>query len=91
MTKDELINKIDSHAIDEEIKISLMEDVADLDLGEDIHADYDDVVRERDEYREKYEEIRESYKKRFMSSDDPKDDPEETDEDEEKIIDIKEI
>ncbi len=91
MTKDELINKIDSYAIDEEIKINLMEDVTDLDPGEDIHADYDDVVRERDEYRGKYEEIRESYKKRFMTSDDPKDDPEEIDEDEEKIIDIKEI
>lgn len=89
MTRDELLTKIDGYAIDEDIKIELMEDVTDLESN-DLHTDYDEVVKERDGYKTKYEEIRENYKKRFMSSDEEKPEEEET-EDEEKIIDIKEI
>lgn len=98
MTREDLINKIDGYEISEETKIQLMEDITELDAGEDLHADYDEVVAERDEIKSKYDELStkydtltENYKRRFMTSE--KEEKEEVEEDEVKdeVIDIKEI
>lgn len=91
MTREELISKIDGLEISEETKIELMEDITDLDAGEDLHADYDEVVAARDEYKNKYEEVRENYKKRFMTSEKDPEEKEEVDEEKDEVIDIKEI
>lgn len=91
MTREELISKIDGLEISEETKIELMEDITDLDAGEDLHADYDEVVAARDDYKNKYEEVRENYKKRFMTSEKEAEDKEEVDEEKDEVIDIKEI
>lgn len=92
LSKEELIEKINSLAIDDEIKISLMEDVSDsVEMQED-HSS------EVEELKAKYEELKNKYKERFLSGD-PEEKTEEKDEEddseeelkEEEVIDVKEI
>lgn len=91
LSKEELIEKINSLAIDDEIKISLMEDISDsVDV-------VDDHSEEVEELKAKYEELKNKYKERFLSGD-PEEKSEEKEEDdseeelkEEEVIDVKEI
>ena len=85
LSKEELKNKINEKVEDEGLKIELLEDIEDsVDISSEgvSKEEYDKVVQERDEIREKY-------KARFLSKDE---DIEEQKEDEEKEeIDVKEI
>lgn len=93
LSKEELSAKINELDIDEEVKISLLEDIADS-------VDVETEPQENGELEElkiKYESLRERYKERFLKGSDEteeKEDEEEKDDDElkeEEVIDVKEI
>lgn len=91
LSKEELIEKINSLGIDDEIKISLMEDISD---SVDAKAEPDNT--ELEEIKAKYEELKEKYKARFLEGSEEKpeekeDDQEEDELKEEEVIDVKEI
>ena len=80
MSKEELSQKINEMEIDEDKKISLLEDISDSFIEED--------TSKYDELNQKYEELKQNYKERFLIGDTSKKEEELK---EEKIIDIKEI
>ena len=93
LRKEELSTKINDLDIDEEVKISLLEDIADS-------VDVETEPQENGELEElkiKYESLREKYKERFLKGSDEteeKEDEEKEDDDElkeEEVIDVKEI
>lgn len=91
LSKEELKAKINDLGIDDEIKISLLEDVEDsMDISDDSEkvekSAYDEVVA-------KYEEIKTKYKERFLKGEDTKDEDEKDEDeiDEKEVIDVKEI
>lgn len=96
LSKEDLKKKIDEVVQDDEVKISLLEDIEDsidvADEGEKVEKSaYDEVVT-------KYEEIKQKYKDRFLKGEDTEELKAETvDEDtedelkEEEVIDVKEI
>lgn len=91
LSKEELSAKINDLDIDEEIKIGLMEDIADS-----IENSETSDNGELEELKIKYESLREKYKERFLKSDvevEEKDEEKEDDEElkEEEVIDVKEI
>lgn len=93
LSKEELSAKINDLDIDEEIKVSLMEDIADsIDVSET-----EDKNGELEELKIKYESLREKYKERFLKGDEveeekkEEDDTEDEELKEEEVIDIKEI
>ena len=85
--------RINDLEIDNDIKTSLMEDLADswIDESEEIGRLEEEITR----VKEEYDSLNEKYRSRFFESVDPKKEPEEVKEkeekDEEKVIDIKEI
>lgn len=83
--------RINELEIDNEIKTSLMEDLADswTDESEEIGRLQEEITRVKGEY----DSLNEKYRSRFFESVDPKKEPIEIKEekDEEKVIDIKEI
>lgn len=83
LTLDEFKKKVDDYDIDEDIKVTLLEDLEDSfrnNESEDIS------------YKDKYLEMRERYKKRFLESEEIKD-TELTDDNDDNsvIVDVKEI
>lgn len=93
LSKEELSAKINDLAIDDEIKISLMEDIADsidVEVAEENNG-------ELEELKIKYEALKEKYKERFLKGDEveteekKEEEPEEEELKEENVIDIKEI
>lgn len=93
LSKEELKKKIDEVVQDDEIKISLLEDIEDSmevsDESEKVEKSaYDEVVA-------KYEEIKQKYKDRFLKGEEPEEKEDEETEDEElkeeEVIDVKEI
>ena len=91
LSKDELKAKIDEKILDEDLKIELLEDIEDsLEVVDDTEKvskeDYEKVVAERDEIKEKY-------KARFLSKDELKEVEEKEDEglSEKEEVDVKEI
>ena len=94
LSKEELKKKIDEVVTDEDVKISLLEDMEDSmteveSEGETVtKEEYDKVVSERDEIKQKY-------KDRFLSGEETKEVEEEKEEkgleEEGEVIDIKEI
>lgn len=85
LTLEEFKEKVNDYDIDEDIKVTLLEDLtdsfSDLESGDDI------------KYREKYIEMRERYKRRFLDSEEIED-TELTDRDNDDnsvIVDVKEI
>lgn len=91
LSKEELSAKINDLEIDEEIKVSLMEDIADSIEGTETTDN-----GEYEELKIKYESLREKYKERFLKGEEveeeKKDDETEDDElKEEEVIDVKEI
>ena len=95
MSKKELLQKISDSVENQDIAISLMEDISDSMTDEEIvdntilekaQADLSNALIQIDELKEKYKE-------RFLSSDDVKKPEEETIEEPEEanIIDVKEI
>lgn len=93
LSKEELSAKINDLDIDEEIKVSLMEDIADSIEG-GVEAEDNG---ELEELKIKYESLREKYKERFLKGNDEteeKEEEEKEDDDElkeEEVIDVKEI
>ena len=92
LSKEELSAKINDLDIDEEIKVSLMEDIADSIEGSVETEDNGEL----EELKIKYESLREKYKERFLKGEEveeeKKDDETEDDElKEEEVIDVKEI
>lgn len=92
LSKEELSAKINDLDIDEEIKVSLMEDIADSIDGSSETEDNGEL----EELKIKYESLREKYKERFLKGEEveeeKKDDETEEDElKEEEVIDVKEI
>lgn len=64
LSKDELISKINGLEIDDEIKISLLEDVTDsMEVAEEVDN------TELEEVKAKYEELKTKYKERFLKGD----------------------
>lgn len=85
LTLEEFKEKVNDYDINEDIKVTLLEDLtdsfSDLESGDDI------------KYREKYIEMRERYKRRFLDSEEIED-TELTDRDIDNnsvIVDVKEI
>ena len=92
LSKEELSAKINELDIDEEIKVSLMEDIADSIEGGVETEDNGEL----EELKIKYESLREKYKERFLKGNDEteeKEDEEKEDDElkEEEVIDVKEI
>ena len=94
ISKEELSAKINELPIDDEVKISLMEDIADsFEITET-----EDKTGELEELKIKYDALKEKYKERFLKGDEvleeeKKEEDETEDEElkEEEVIDIKEI
>lgn len=64
LSKDELISKINGLEIDDEVKISLLEDVTDsMEVAEEVDN------TELEEVKAKYEELKTKYKERFLKGD----------------------
>lgn len=91
LSKEELSAKINNLDIDEEIKVSLMEDIADSIEGNVETEDNGEL----EELKIKYESLREKYKERFLKGNDETEENEEKEDDdelkEEEVIDVKEI
>lgn len=64
LSKDELISKINGLEIDDEVKISLLEDVTDS-----MEATPEVDNTELEEVKAKYEELKTKYKERFLKGD----------------------
>ena len=88
LSKEELISKINGLEIDDEVKISLLEDVTD---SMEATSEVDNT--ELEEVKTKYEELKTKYKERFLKGDDKKDEEEKEDDEmeEKEVIDVKEI
>lgn len=93
LSKEDLKKKIDEVVQDDEVKISLLEDIEDsIDVADESEkvekSAYDEVVT-------KYEEIKQKYKDRFLKGEEPEEKEDEETEDEElkeeEVIDVKEI
>ena len=92
LSKEELKKKIDEVITDDDVKISLLEDIEDsVDVADETEkvekSAYDEVVA-------KYEEIKQKYKDRFLKGEEVEEDKKEDDDEElkeEEIVDVKEI
>lgn len=93
LSKEELSAKINELEIDEEIKVALMEDIADSIEGSTEGADGGEL----EELKIKYEALRDKYKERFLKGNDETEEEEKDEETEdeelkeEEVIDVKEI
>lgn len=88
---EELSSRINDLEIDDDVKISLMEDITDS-ISKDESEELAKVKSELDTVKEEYDSLKEKYKSRFfeaVSTDEEKKDDEELKEEE--VIDIKEI
>lgn len=88
---EELSSRINDLEIDDDVKISLMEDITDS-ISKDESEELATLKSELDKAKEDYESLKEKYKTRFfeaVSTDEEKKDDEELKEEE--VIDIKEI
>lgn len=88
---EELSSRVNDLEIDDDVKISLMEDITDS-ISKDESEELATIKSELDKVKEDYESLKEKYKSRFfeaVSTDEEKKDDEELKEEE--VIDIKEI
>jgi hypothetical protein len=88
LSKDELKQKINDLSVDDDVKITLLEDV------EDSFETTEDNGEELTELQTKYDELKEKYKNRFLTGKDEKKDEVEKKEDgldEQEIVEEKDI
>lgn len=88
---EELSSRVNDLEIDDDVKISLMEDITDS-ISKDESEELATIKSELDRVKEEYDSLKEKYKSRFfeaVSTDEEKKDDEELKEEE--VIDIKEI
>ena len=89
VSREDLSKRVNDLEIDDDIKISLMEDIADsiTDESEEIVKLQEDITR----LNEENTSLRERYKSRFFESEDYESPEEKIEEKDEEVIDIKEI
>ena len=87
LSKDELKQKINDLSVDDDVKITLLEDV------EDSFETTEDNSEELTELKTKYDELKEKYKNRFLTGKDEKKDEEEKEDglNEQEIVEEKDI
>lgn len=93
LSKEELLNKVNSSTLSDDEKISFMEDISDSIVEQpETTEDVEEIKGELNEVRKKLEDLTIRYKERFLSSDN-KDDKSEDDDTiiEDEVIDVKEI
>lgn len=91
LSKEELKKKIDEVIEDDDLKISLLEDIED---SVDVQDETEKVEKTAyDELKAEYDELKEKYKNRFLTSDEVKEEVTEEDvgEEKEEVIDVEEI
>lgn len=91
LSKEELKKKIDEVIEDDDLKISLLEDIED---SVDVPDETEKVEkRAYDELKSEYDELKEKYKNRFLTSEEVKEEVTEEDvgEEKEEVIDVEEI
>lgn len=95
LTKDELITRISNLNIDEDVQISLMEDISDSMETPEISAEEKVKIENYDDLKFKYDDLKAKYKERFLNTDIVADTVEVNDDvkelEEKEVIDIKEI
>ena len=98
MEKQAIIDKITERVDDKDLKIELLEDIADSTApSEEMieRSKYDELVVELELYKKKYEDLQDKYISRFGNSESvvPNEAPlpEEVTEEEEKVIDVEDI
>lgn len=91
LSKEELKKKIDEVIEDDDLKISLLEDIED---SVDVQDETEKVEKTAyDELKAEYDELKEKYKNRFLTSDEVEEEVTEEDvgEEKEEVIDVEEI
>ncbi len=92
LSAEELSSRINELEIDDEVKISLMEDITDSISAEE-SEELTTIKSEMESLKSEYDSLKEKYKSRFLkaveSEEDSKEDNEELEEKE--VIDVKEI
>lgn len=90
LSKEELKKKIDEVIEDDDLKISLLEDIED---SVDVQDETEKVDKTAyDELKTEYDELKEKYKNRFLTSDEVKEEvTEDVGEEKEEVIDVEEI
>lgn len=96
---EELSGRVNELELDDDVKISLMEDITDSISNEEseelttLKEELDKTKEELDKKEEEYDALKEKYKSRFLEStiDVQEDKKEDEDLEEKEIIDIKEI
>ena len=90
---EELSSRINELELDDEVKISLMEDITDS-VSPDESEELAEIKAELEKAKADYEELKEKYKARFLkaveSDEEEKDDTQE-DLEEKEVIDVKEL
>ena len=90
---EELSSRLNDLELDDEVKISLMEDITDS-VSPDESEDLAGLKAELEKVKADYEELKEKYKARFLKaveSEEVKEEVEDEDLEEKEVIDIKEI
>ena len=94
LTKEELIKKISEKIDDDELKMELLEDVADsVDVAEEVTVSEDEMKELSNKLEElswKYEDLKTKYIERFLGGSEEVEEEKETEEKDE-VIDVKEI
>lgn len=95
LSKKELMQRVSDLIEDDEIKISVLEDMDDS-IVEELSVENvidENTKRELEEIKWKYEDLKNRYKERFLNGTDEESEEKEDDEElkEEEVIDVKEI
>lgn len=95
LSKDELLKKISESGFDDEIAISLMEDISDSfieEAAEDHTEELEQINGDLEALQIKYNELVQKYKDRFLNVIEVTEEPEPEEEDDgPEVIDVKEI
>lgn len=90
-TREELSKRVDDLDIDDEVKVSLMEDIYDS-MEDKESEELSKLKEELDKTKADYDDLLSKYKERFFASDDKEVDEEEKIEvEDEEVIDVKEL
>lgn len=89
---EELSSRVNDLELDDEVKISLMEDITDS-VSPDESEELASVRAELEKAKADYEELKEKYKARFLKAVESEEEKEEVEEDleEKEVIDVKEL
>ena len=92
ISAEELSSKINELDIDEDVKISLMEDITDS-VSPKESEELNKLKAEMEDLKGKYEEVKTKYKERFLSAveSDKEEDLKDEELEEKKVIDVNEI